>query len=38
MEEHFLVSDPEMALFRNLCFNLRNYLCDVLFVRLRGIP
>jgi len=29
---------PEMALFRNLCVNLRNYLCGVPLVRLRVIP
>ncbi|MGD8770513.1 MAG: hypothetical protein PVJ06_10775, partial [Desulfobacterales bacterium] len=29
---------PEMALFRNLCVNLRNHLCGVLRVRLRVIP
>jgi len=27
-----------MALFRNLCVNLRNYLCGVPLVRLRVIP
>ena len=29
---------PEIALFRNLCVNLRNYLCGVPLVRLRAIP
>jgi len=29
---------PEIALFRNLCVNLRNTLCGVLLVRLRVIP
>ena len=29
---------PEIALFRNLCVNLRNTLCGVPLVRLRGIP
>jgi len=28
----------EMALFRNLCVNLRNYLCGIPLVRLRVIP
>jgi hypothetical protein len=26
--------NPEMALFRNLCVNLRNYLCGVPLVRI----
>jgi hypothetical protein len=34
----YLRFHPEMALFRNLCVNLRNYLCGVLLVRLRVIP
>jgi hypothetical protein len=29
---------PEIALFRNLCVNLRNYLCGVPLARLRAIP
>jgi hypothetical protein len=29
---------PEIALFRNLRVNLRNYLCGVPLVRLRIIP
>jgi len=29
---------PEIALFRNLCVNLRNHLCGVPLVRLRVIP
>jgi hypothetical protein len=34
----FLDRGGEMALFRNLCVNLRDCLCDVPLVRLRAIP
>ena len=33
-----LISETEMALFRNLCVNLQDYSCDVLQVRLTHNP
>ncbi len=37
-DENLASFHPEMALFRNLCVNLRNHLFGVLRVRLRIIP